>query len=176
VRTTEPAQTGDSGGNAQIGCDGLGWLLPGKLGDIMAPDGFVRTKVFDGGQPMGDRSEKQRRKAALAAWKARQRAESRAQLPLPPDQLQQLFDWLDTELAEQDCDHTLRLVQAWCAQAGVEAGPVEAWLRANGGYCDCEALLNAEQAFQEACRDQSPSQGPRSQSIAPDEEQAEEEE
>lgn len=102
---------------------------------------------------MGDRMENKNRKAALAAWKARQRAEARACFPLPAEQLQQLFDWLETALSERGCDHTLGLVQQWCARADVDAAPVEAWLRANGGYCDCEALANAEQAFQEACRD-----------------------
>jgi hypothetical protein len=57
------------------------------------------------------------------------------------------------ELPRRGCDHTLRLVREWCGQADVECGSVEAWLHDNGGHCDCEALANAEQAFEEARRE-----------------------
>ena len=103
---------------------------------------------------MAERPGKQNRKAALAAWKAQQRAAARDRFPLPAAQLSALFDTLDAELPRRGCDHTLRLVREWCARAGAEARPVEAWLHDNGGHCDCEALANAEQAFQEACRDE----------------------
>jgi len=100
---------------------------------------------------MADRPDKQNRKAAVAAWKAQQRAAARAKFPLPVEQLSALFDSLDAELPRSGCNHTLRLVRAWCSKAGVETGAVEEWLHDNGGHCDCEALANAEQAFQEAC-------------------------
>jgi len=101
---------------------------------------------------MADRPDKQNRKAAQAAWKAQQRAAARARFPLPEDQLSAMFDALDVELSRHSCDHTLRLAREWCERSGVEAAPVEAWLQDNGGYCDCEALANAEQAFEEARR------------------------
>jgi len=102
---------------------------------------------------LADRADKRDRKAALTAWKARQRAAARAAFPVPPEQLSALFDWLDGEVPRRGCDHTLRLVQEWCRQVGVDAGSVEAWLHENGGCCDCEALANAEEAFEEACRE-----------------------
>jgi hypothetical protein len=105
--------------------------------------------------PMVDRADKQNRKAALAAWKARQKATARAKLPLPIEQMQALFDNLDAELPKLGCEHTLRLVRGWCDRQGVPLGPVEAWMLDNGGYCDCEALANAEQAFQEAANEPS---------------------
>jgi hypothetical protein len=98
---------------------------------------------------MADRQDKQQRKAALARWKAQQRAAARAKFPLPPEQLRALFHGLSVELPRHGCYHNLRLVREWCGRVGVEAGPVEAWLHDNGGHCDCEALANAEQAFHE---------------------------
>jgi hypothetical protein len=72
---------------------------------------------------------------------------------VPSEQLSALFDWLDAEVAHRGCDHSLRLVREWCHQAAVDARPLELWLRENGGCCDCEALANAAQAFEEACRE-----------------------
>ncbi|MBX7102556.1 MAG: DUF2695 domain-containing protein [Gemmataceae bacterium] len=102
---------------------------------------------------MAARPDKQNRKAALTAWKAQKSAAARAKFPLPREQLSAMFDWLDAELSRNECSHTLRLVRDWCSNAGVEARPIELWLNDNGGYCDCEALANAEQAFQEACKE-----------------------
>ncbi len=99
---------------------------------------------------MADRPDKQDRKAALAVWKAQQRAAARAKLPLPVEQMQALFHMLDAELPRRGCDHALRLVREWCDRRAVPFGPVDAWLLDNGGCCDCEALANAEQASQEA--------------------------
>jgi hypothetical protein len=102
---------------------------------------------------MADRPDKQKRKAALAAWKAQQQTAARAEFPLPEEQLRALFDSLSVELPRRGCHHTLRLVREWCSRVGVEAAPLEAWLHDNGGHCDCEALVNAEQAFREAVRE-----------------------
>jgi hypothetical protein len=102
---------------------------------------------------MTDRLEKRHRKEALDRWKAQQRATARGKLLLPDAQLQALFDWLDAELPQRKCDHTLRLSREWLAEQNIEVAPVEAWLRENGGYCDCEALANAAQAWREAIHD-----------------------
>jgi hypothetical protein len=101
---------------------------------------------------MVDLPDKPSRKAALAAWKAQQREATRIKWPLPEEQLLALFDMLDVELPQRGCDHTLRLVREWCVRIGVEAGQVERWLHNNGGYCDFEALANAEEAFENARR------------------------
>ena len=36
---------------------------------------------------------------------------------------------------------------------GLPTEHVVAWLHENGGSCDCEALANAEEAWQEAVKD-----------------------
>ena len=96
------------------------------------------------------RKDKQERKAALSGWKEKQRQAARALFPLPEEMLVKLFQSLDAELADSECDHSLRLVRGWCQKVGVEAEPVVAWLGENGGFCDCEALDNAEEAFEDA--------------------------
>jgi hypothetical protein len=102
---------------------------------------------------MAERPDKRRRKEALDRWKAQSRAEARAKLPLPDDQLRALFDMLDGELPRRGCDHSLRLVRDWLLERGLPVEPVEAWLLDNGGCCDCEALANAEPAWQDAVHD-----------------------
>lgn len=102
---------------------------------------------------MVERKDKRSRKEALDRWKAEQRAAARAKLPLPADQMRALFDMLDVEFPRQGCDHTLRLTRSWLETNGLPVEAVVDWLRENGGNCDCEALANAEQAWQDAIHD-----------------------
>jgi hypothetical protein len=102
---------------------------------------------------MGDRPDKRTRIEALHRVKAQQRATARAKLPLPNSQMQALFDMLDTELPRRGCNHALVLVRSWLSAQGLAFEAVEAWLHDNGGHCDCEALANAEQAWQDAIHD-----------------------
>lgn len=102
---------------------------------------------------MADRKDKRSRKEAKDRWKADQRAAARAKLPLPNEQLQALFEMLDVELPRQGCDHTLRLTRAWLAASELPVEPVVAWLEENGGFCDCQAMANAEQAWRDAIHD-----------------------
>jgi Protein of unknown function (DUF2695) len=40
------------------------------------------------------------------------------------------------------CDGTLRVAQEWAQSAGVDWPPLRRELEENGGYCDCEVVLN----------------------------------
>lgn len=102
---------------------------------------------------MVDRKDKRCRKEAFDRWKADQRAAARAKLPLPHEQMQAMFDMLDVEFPKRGCDHTLRLTSEWLISNNLPVERVVAWLRENGGYCDCEALANSEQAWHEATSD-----------------------
>jgi hypothetical protein len=102
---------------------------------------------------MAERPDKLQRKERIDRWRADQRAAARAKLPLPNDRMQELFDALDSDVPRSGCDHTLRLTQAWLHRKNIAPEPVLEWLRENGGYCDCEALANAEQAWREAISD-----------------------
>ena len=102
---------------------------------------------------MMDRPDKKKRKEMLAQVRAKQRAEARSTLPLPAGQMRHLFDMLDQELPRRGCDHTLRITEEWLRDERLEVEGVLNWLRTNGGYCDCEALLNAEEQFQDCMHD-----------------------
>ncbi len=61
-----------------------------------------------------------------------------------------LFDYLDTELSDKDCDDSNHLTKTFLGQIGsiVNAQVVLDWLAEKGGYCDCEILANVEEKFQ----------------------------
>jgi len=99
-----------------------------------------------------DKRQKARNKEASRQWRAEQNSAARSRFPLLSEQLEELFEMLNRELAVVQCDHTLRLVQAWAWQRELEFAPIQAWLHDTGGYCDCEALANSEQAWREALR------------------------
>jgi hypothetical protein len=67
--------------------------------------------------------------------------------------MQALFDMLDTILPARGCDHTLRLVREWSDQHELPFEKLATWCRKHGGYCDCEVLANAEQAWRDAIHD-----------------------
>ena len=76
--------------------------------------------------------EEQQRQAALGG------------VPLPFDVLRKLFDAVNVALTEVGCDDSRRLTEAWLASHGHDLDRVLPWLDDNGGYCDCEVLMNVE--------------------------------
>lgn len=104
---------------------------------------------------MPDRPDNRRRKEMLRRVREQQRAEARAALPLPDDQLQAMFDTLDRELSIRGCDHTRRLTQAFLERRGHPIETVLAWLDENGGFCDCEVLANVEERWLDCREDKS---------------------
>ena len=89
------------------------------------------------------------KKKKLKEWKNAQKSYARAEFPLSADNLEALFDSLDSALEKHGCEHTYRFTQEWLEQAGHSESLVIPWLQANGGYCDCEILANVEQHFEE---------------------------
>jgi hypothetical protein len=67
--------------------------------------------------------------------------------------MQAMFDMLDEVIPREGCDHSLRLIRIWLGSNGLPVEPVVIWLQSNGGYCDCEALANAEEAWRSAIAD-----------------------
>jgi hypothetical protein len=97
-------------------------------------------------------TDKADKKARLKAWRDEQRDKARALLPLPDEGMKALFDMLDEQLPKTGCDHTRRLTEEWLRTLGHPVEKVNVWLDENGGFCDCEVLANAEQAWQAATR------------------------
>jgi hypothetical protein len=84
-----------------------------------------------------------------AAWKAEERRRARAAFPLPDEELEDLFDFLDRQLGAQGCDDTRRFTEEWARDKDCPLEPLGAWLEDNGGYCDCEVLANVEPHWEE---------------------------
>lgn len=61
-------------------------------------------------------------------------------LPAKKEELESLFDFLETRLEGEDCDHSLRLAMQFMMQRRLNFPKVTAWLSSNGGYCDCKVL------------------------------------
>jgi hypothetical protein len=99
---------------------------------------------------MPDKSEKTRRKELLRAVRDDARRKVRDSLPVPAPVLKALFNHLDERLGESECDDTLRYVRDFIRSHSLPEEAVVSWLEDNGGYCDCEALANAEQVVEEA--------------------------
>ena len=92
-----------------------------------------------------DRAEKKRR---VHEWARDQRAAARAELPLADHHLKALFDYVNEHVEIEGCDHSRRFTEGWLATNAITAKPVLGWLAENGGYCDCEVIANAEEAWE----------------------------
>src|ERR1700751_2477628 len=84
--------------------------------------------------------DKKQRKAAIKQWKRAGRADLLAGMPLSPEQLHRLLDYLDANL--KTCDHTTKLTAIFLHVEQLETDKVLSWLGEHGGYCDCEVLAN----------------------------------
>ena len=94
-------------------------------------------------------TEKSKRKEILKAIKEKELAEFRQNLPMPEDKFIRLFELLDAQLHARGCDHDLKLTEQILSNLGVkDVLSVLTWLEEQGGYCDCEVMMNVEQKFE----------------------------
>ena len=91
-------------------------------------------------------SKDPRKEEMKSAWRLQETDRLVASIPMPHVDLRALFDFLDREGAQQ-CDHTLRETIQFLRQRGLDVERVVPWLRAHGGYCDCEVIFNVEDKF-----------------------------
>jgi Protein of unknown function (DUF2695) len=66
----------------------------------------------------------------------------RPRLTLSLEQQVALSQAVAAQLQGQPCDGTLRGAAQWAAGSGIEWRRLRRELEENGGYCDCEVLLN----------------------------------
>ena len=70
-------------------------------------------------------------------------------LPTSRENFIKLFDHLDIQLGDKDCDDTNGLTKTFLVQTNVEnVDEVLEWLAEHSGYCDCEILANVEEQFE----------------------------
>lgn len=88
---------------------------------------------------------KAEKKALAKSWKEAQRRD----YLLTQENVEALFEWLETQLDLTGCDHTLRHTEQWLkhrySQEMVER--IIAEIMDMGGYCDCEVLLNCYEDY-----------------------------
>ncbi|MFU7561637.1 DUF2695 domain-containing protein [Stieleria sp. JC731] len=85
---------------------------------------------------------KKQRKARLQKWQAAERTDLVASMPLSPQQLNLLLDYLDANL--KSCDHSTKLTRCFLQVEKLDKDGVLPWLADHGGCCDCEVLYNLE--------------------------------
>ncbi len=99
---------------------------------------------------MPNKDEKARRKELLHSLRDQERQKTREGLPAPILALKGLFDFLDEQLSEGDCDDTLRLTREYLRRNAMDESLIVPWLEEHGGHCDCEALNNIEAVIADA--------------------------
>lgn len=93
-------------------------------------------------------SKDARKEELRKAWKEQEQAKLVASIPMPHQDLRDLFDHLDREGAPE-CDHTLRETVEFLQKRELDVEHIVSWLREHGGYCDCEVIYNVEEKFGE---------------------------
>ena len=99
---------------------------------------------------MPTKNEKDRRKEILGSQREAKRRLIREGLPVSVPTLKDLFDYVDQHLESEECDNTLHYAVEFVRANKLPEEKVVAWLQGAGGYCDCEALSNAEELVEDA--------------------------
>jgi hypothetical protein len=76
------------------------------------------------------------------AFKNAERAAAREQMLLDKASLEALIEDVNTALASDGCDHSLRATRNWARARGIDPDALAASLAHFGGYCDCEVVAN----------------------------------
>ena len=63
-----------------------------------------------------------------------------ATMPAGPASVSQLLDYVEDELYDSQCDHSLRLSMRFMMEKGLDFPKLTNWLNENGGYCDCKVM------------------------------------
>ncbi|HET7127317.1 MAG TPA: DUF2695 domain-containing protein [Lysobacter sp.] len=90
-------------------------------------------------------SSKGEHKARLREWKEAQRVDARKSFPLSNEILAKFFEALEVRVEENGCHHDTRQAGLASVQVGIAPFDIErllAWCAEQGGFCDCEIILN----------------------------------
>ena len=97
---------------------------------------------------MPSKEEKRRRAQLVEAMVQKDTEEAIERMPISFSDLAALFDYLDEQLGEQECDHTPKITKAFLENRKLDAKLIIPWLEEYGGYCDCEVLANVEESWE----------------------------
>lgn len=87
---------------------------------------------------------KEEKKRLLKNWKDSEKQKFEDSLPMSREQFRELFDYLDEQLESNGCNRDFTWTTKFLNAYQIPPAPVIAFLKENGGYCDCEALMNVE--------------------------------
>ena len=93
--------------------------------------------------------DKEKRNALKRNYKANERQQILATLPISLETLKALFVLLEIQLENQDCDNSLKYTQVFIEQNNLPKEKLIEWLENQGGYCDCEVLANTIEVFED---------------------------
>lgn len=63
-----------------------------------------------------------------------------AGLPARQETISELLDFVEDELYETVCNHSLQYSMKYMMENRLDFGKITSWLNNNGGYCDCKVL------------------------------------
>jgi hypothetical protein len=61
-------------------------------------------------------------------------------LPARQHTISELLDFVEDELFENECNHSLQLSMRFMMENGLDFGKLTNWINNNGGYCDCKVI------------------------------------
>jgi|SRR5690606_10282589 len=97
---------------------------------------------------MPNKKEIERRKQIKRDLNLKAKKDFENSLPINREIFKALFDHLDNELSNNNCDHNLKYsIEFLQSQSIDNIEEVTEWFKENGGYCDCEVLANVEEKF-----------------------------
>ncbi len=88
---------------------------------------------------------KEEKKVLMKKWKDSQNK----RYILSKTKTQKLFRYLETQLDDTPCNHTLCYTEQWLKDnlSEEKVNSVIAEMKEMGGYCDCEVLLNCYEKY-----------------------------
>lgn len=98
---------------------------------------------------MANNNEKKRRKAMVEEIMREKQAQAEAAMPISKPDLKSLFDYVDHQLGQNGCDHTLKATRFFLVQGNLPEKRIVEWLVEEGSGCDCEVIANAEEKWGE---------------------------
>lgn len=70
-----------------------------------------------------------------------------ATLPAGQATISELLDFIEDELYETECNHSLQYAMRYMMENKLDFGKLTSWLNNNGGYCDCKVMAEIAPAW-----------------------------
>lgn len=116
--------------------------------EILHLTGLLITGASQAINERGIIMDKSVKKSLLKQYKEIENEKFIKSLPIPKETFYELFDFLDEQLEEHGCNHSLDLTTAFLASNKIDSKPIIDWIIEHGQGCDCEVLANIEERFE----------------------------